>query len=153
MTDVEYVWAPPDFDGGDGLLAIVIRQVGQDADSHDAPIPVRFYTPRDCQIQVGVIKYPAGHTIQPHVHTGRRQYLDKAPEVILVRCGRVRVDFYTSHRQLVTTKVLVAEDVAVLLCGGHGFHVTEDCELYEVRQGPHLGDEDKVRFTPGESDG
>ncbi len=31
--------------------------------------------------------------------------------------------------------------------GGHGFEVLEDVEMFEVKQGPYVGDSDKTRFS------
>jgi mannose-6-phosphate isomerase-like protein (cupin superfamily) len=44
--------------------------------------------------------------------------------------------------------VLEAGDVILLIKGGHGFKVLEDLEMFEVKQGPYAGDEDKIKFTP-----
>jgi hypothetical protein len=38
--------------------------------------------------------------------------------------------------------------VILLVQGGHGFEILESCDMIEIKQGPYLGDEDKVRFTP-----
>lgn len=42
--------------------------------------------------------------------------------------------------------MLHAGDVILLASGGHGFEIIEAAEIIEVKQGPYLGDEDKVRF-------
>ena len=35
----------------------------------------------------------------------------------------------------------------MLVSGGHGFHVLEELEMIEVKQGPYSGDADKKRFS------
>lgn len=42
-------------------------------------------------------------------------------------------------------------DVLVLVDGGHGFRMTEDTVLVEIKQGPYLGLDDKARFAPAVS--
>jgi hypothetical protein len=37
-------------------------------------------------------------------------------------------------------------DVILLVNGGHGFEVLEEVEMFEVKQGPYVGDQDKTRF-------
>jgi len=44
--------------------------------------------------------------------------------------------------------VLNQGDVALLAYGGHGFEMLEDSEMIEVKQGPYVGEMDKVRFEP-----
>lgn len=36
--------------------------------------------------------------------------------------------------------------VILLASGGHGFEVLEDLEVFEVKQGPYMGEMDKTRF-------
>jgi hypothetical protein len=36
--------------------------------------------------------------------------------------------------------------VILLATGGHGFEMLEDTEMYEVKQGPYAGENDKTRF-------
>jgi hypothetical protein len=66
--------------------------------------------------------------------------------VLLIRYGSVQIDFYDYERQLVTSKVLWSGDIALLIAGGHGLTMLSDCEIFEVREGPYRGSEDKVRF-------
>ena len=42
--------------------------------------------------------------------------------------------------------LLEAGDIILLAAGGHGFEVIEEVEMVEIKQGPYLGDRDKVRF-------
>jgi mannose-6-phosphate isomerase-like protein (cupin superfamily) len=44
---------------------------------------------------------------------------------------------------------LESGDVILLIKGGHGFEVLEELEMIEVKQGPYLGEQDKVRFKGG----
>ena len=150
MSQVEYVFAPAGPDGSDGLLGIVIRRLREQADAG-----VQFFTSKDCEQQVGYIKHTAGHVIPPHYHNPAERLIRNVPETLLVRKGRLLVNFYAcpvygdrppGPPELVKGVILEAEDVVVLLKGGHGFEVLEDCEVYEVRQGPYLSERDKTRF-------
>ena len=60
----------------------------------------------------------------------------------------MQVDFYLDNQELLDSKILEAGDVILLIKGGHGFKVLEDLEMFEVKQGPYAGDEDKIKFTP-----
>jgi hypothetical protein len=61
--------------------------------------------------------------------------------------GRLRVDFYTDEKSYLESWELEAGDVMLLATGGHGFEVLEEVEMFEVKQGPYAGDQDKTRFT------
>ena len=37
--------------------------------------------------------------------------------------------------------------MVLLATGGHGFKMLEKSEMIEVKQGPYVGEMDKVRFT------
>jgi hypothetical protein len=56
------------------------------------------------------------------------------------------VDFFSQDRDYLESRVIGAGDVILLIEGGHGFEVLEDLEMYEVKQGPYIGDSDKTRF-------
>jgi mannose-6-phosphate isomerase-like protein (cupin superfamily) len=46
------------------------------------------------------------------------------------------------------SRILNAGDLILLIRGGHGFKVLEDLEMFEVKQGPYAGDQDKIKFEP-----
>jgi len=64
----------------------------------------------------------------------------------MIRKGRLRVDFYDRNQERLESRTLEAGDVILLASGGHGFEALEACEMIEVKQGPYLGDEDKILF-------
>jgi hypothetical protein len=67
-------------------------------------------------------------------------------EVLYMRKGRVRVDFYREDESYVDSREIFTGDVILLSTGGHGFEMLEESELIEVKQGPYL--DDKRRFNP-----
>ncbi|HSW61451.1 MAG TPA: hypothetical protein VLJ60_11665, partial [bacterium] len=68
-------------------------------------------------------------------------------EVLVMRKGKLRVDFYDNERNYLESRILEAGDVILLASGGHGFEVIEDVEMIEVKQGPYAGENDKTRFV------
>jgi mannose-6-phosphate isomerase-like protein (cupin superfamily) len=89
---------------------------------------------------------PAGYKIQPHIHLRVERKASLTQEVLYVRKGRVRVDFYRENESYVDSREISTGDVILLSTGGHGFEMLEESELIEVKQGPYL--DDKKRFTP-----
>ncbi|MGE5457371.1 MAG: cupin domain-containing protein [Methanococcaceae archaeon] len=123
----------------DKLLAIIIRN--QFCDSG-----IKFVTPDDFSQQLAFMRHPAGKIITPHVHNPVQREVHYTQEVLFIRKGRLRVDFYTDEQQYVESYTLVSGDVILLSEGGHGFEVLEEIEMIEVKQGPYAGEADKTRF-------
>jgi len=123
----------------DEIIAMILR-----SDYHANGI--EFFTPSTFSQQLGYMHRPAGHTIDPHVHNPVAREVVWTQEVLLVRSGRVRVDFYSAEKQYLESRVLGAGDVILLAGGGHGFEMLEPTEMIEIKQGPYRGDQDKTRF-------
>ena len=67
-------------------------------------------------------------------------------EVLFIKKGILRVDFYDEYEDYLESRNLLAGDVILLISGGHGFKVIEEVEMIEVKQGPYSGEQDKKRF-------
>ena len=67
-------------------------------------------------------------------------------EVLYIKSGKVRVDFYDNNQNYIQSTVVKTGDVILLSDGGHGFKMLENSEMIEVKQGPYCGERDKVRF-------
>ncbi len=108
---------------------------------------ITFFTPSDYSQQLAYMKRPPGYTIDAHVHNPVNREVTTTQEVLMVRRGRVRVDFYSEMEQYLESRILCEGDVILLCAGGHGFEFLEEAELIEVKQGPYSGDRDKTRFN------
>jgi mannose-6-phosphate isomerase-like protein (cupin superfamily) len=107
---------------------------------------IEFFTPGTYSQQVGYMNRPMGYVIPPHVHNPVRREVHFTNEVLFIRSGRLRVDFYSEHKKYLESTILVAGDAILLAYGGHGFEMLEPTEIVEVKQGPYSGDDDKTRF-------
>ena len=112
------------------------------------PPSTEFVTTSDLNLQVGLIKYPAGGVIRPHVHRPLERHIVGTGEVLLVRSGKAEVSLYDDERQLVAQRLLQQGDLLLLVSAGHGFRMLEDTVLLEVKQGPYTGLDEKERFEP-----
>lgn len=124
---------------GDNLLAVIVSR-----DFHEPGI--HFFTPNELSQQLAFMRHPAGKVIDPHVHNPVTRSVQFTQEVLFIKKGRLRVDFYDSSQSYLESRVLHAGDVILLATGGHGFEVLEEVEMIEVKQGPYAGDQDKTRF-------
>lgn len=107
---------------------------------------ISFFTPGELSQQLAYMEHPAGHDIAPHVHNPVRREVHYTQEVLVIRKGKLRVDFYDDDRNYIESHILEAGAVILLIGGGHGFKVLEDLEMFEIKQGPYAGDKDKTRF-------
>lgn len=121
------------------LFAIIIRNSFSEPGIH-------FFTPDDFSQQLGYMKHPSGKIIQPHIHNSVAREVHFTKEVLFIRRGKLRVDFYSNKQKYLESRILTSGDVILLSEGGHGFEVLEELEMIEVKQGPYAGDSDKVRF-------
>lgn len=124
----------------DTLYAIIVRSDYR-ADG------IEFFTPDEFSQQLALMSRPKGHVIQPHFHRKIERQVFLTQEVLFIKRGTVRVDFYDRSQNPVGSSTLRQGDVILLSDGGHGFEMLDDCEMVEVKQGPYLGDDDKIRFT------
>jgi mannose-6-phosphate isomerase-like protein (cupin superfamily) len=122
------------------LLAMIVRGSFNEEGIH-------FFTPDELSQQLGYMKHPAGKVIAPHVHNPVHRQVAFTQEVLVIRSGILRVDFYSAAQDYLESRVLRANDVILLIKGGHGFEVLESVEMLEIKQGPYVGDDDKTRFA------
>ncbi|PWC39502.1 hypothetical protein [Azospirillum sp. TSO35-2] len=111
---------------------------------------ITFFTPSSFSQQLAFMRHPAGKTIAPHLHNPVHREVDYTQEVLLIRRGILRVDFYDGGRTYLHSRLLQAGDVILLASGGHGFQVIEEVEMVEVKQGPFAGAADKSCFDGAE---
>lgn len=109
---------------------------------------IHFFTPNNLSQQVAYMQHPAGKVIDPHVHNPVPRHVSYTQEVLLIKRGKLRVDFYTKEQEYLKSCVLQTGDVILLIQGGHGFEILEDLEMIEVKQGPYVGNQDKTCFSP-----
>lgn len=121
------------------LLAIIIR-------SGFTKEGIEFFTPDEYSQQLAYMKRPAGHEIEAHEHNPQPREVVNTLEVLFMKSGRMRADFYDRDRGFVASREVGGGDVLFLASGGHGFTMLEECEIFEVKQGPYTGDCDKTRF-------
>jgi hypothetical protein len=109
---------------------------------------IKFFTPEYYSQQLGYMKRSSGYIIEPHIHKSVSREVHFTKEVLIIKSGKVKVDFYSNDKVYFKSILLHPGDIILLAYGGHGFEIIEDAEIIEVKQGPYAGDEDKIRF-PG----
>ena len=59
-------------------------------------------------------------------------------EVLFVKSGRIRVDFYSLGQDFLESRELSGGDIILLAGCGHGIEVLDDATIVEVKNGPYL---------------
>jgi len=122
------------------LIALILR--------HGFNKPgIHFFTSNELSQQLAYMHQPTGKVIEPHIHNPVARQVQYTQEVLFIKRGRMRVDFYDSARNYLESRILEPGDVILLAQGGHGFEVLDEVEMIEVKQGPYAGENDKTRFS------
>ena len=121
------------------LLSIIIR-------ANYKSEGIKFFTPNDFSQQLGYMNRPKGYSIAPHNHNKVKREVLTTDETLIIKSGKVRIDFYDEKKKYLKSKILKKGDVILLVNGGHGFEMLEKTEIIEIKQGPYANDKDKTRF-------
>jgi len=121
------------------VIAIIMRR---DVKVED----VKFISPPDYPLQVGVIRRSVGYTVRPHIHNRIPKQVDSVQEVLHIEEGSVEVEFFTPEGEVIGSRILNMGDTIILGAIGHGLKILEDTKIFEVKQGPYMKDKDKVYF-------
>jgi hypothetical protein len=119
-------------------IAIVIKKDFNKAGAN-------FVSKNDYPIQLGINSYKMGQTIKNHLHKKRKVVISDIQEVIYFKNGEALVSLFEENKKFVKSLRLSAGDLIFFVSGGHGFEISKDTVLIEVKQGPYFGrDLDKV---------
>lgn len=109
---------------------------------------IGFFSNDNDGLQLGYMNRPDNYVIAPHTHNKIKREVFFTEEILFIRSGMVRVDFYDDNQQYIESHIARGGDIVILKAGGHGFKIIERADIFEVKQGPYLGAQDKVRFEP-----
>ena len=108
---------------------------------------IKFFTPDRFSQQLGYMNRPKGYKIKPHIHNIVKREVKQTQEVLIIKSGYIKVNFYDKKQIYLKSVFLNKGDIILLAEGGHGFEMLENSEIIEVKQGPYIGEADKKRFN------
>lgn len=121
-------------------LAIIIR-------NSDFKEGLNFFSKDEDFVQVGTWNYNEGKILKAHNHLISERSVNRTQEVVIIRSGKLKADFYSEDDRLIKSEVLSGGDIIICLAGGHGYEVLEDkTQVLEVKNGPYLGVEKDKRL-------
>lgn len=101
---------------------------------------VRFLTPPDLPIQVGILDHKNGKEVPMHKHTSLRAQSDATHEWIYVEKGVMEVTVADEAWTEAETVTLEAGDSIMFTAGAHRITFHKDTRAIEIKQGPYPGD-------------
>ncbi len=108
---------------------------------------IKFFTANESAQQIAYMSHPKNTIIKAHVHNIIERSISLTQEVLIIKKGKLRLDLYSQDKEYIESAVIEAGDIVFLPYGGHGLKCLEDTAMIEVKQGPYLGEDDKVRFV------
>lgn len=124
------------------IIAIVIRE-------KDEFSGVKFFTPSDFSQQVGLLNHKKGSIVKPHVHKVIERKVRVTQEVLFIKKGKIALYLYDETKRRIATRFLKKGDTVILASAGHGIKILEESLIFEVKQGPYAGADDKDYITAG----
>ena len=122
------------------LYALIIKETYQKEKG------ISFFTENGANQQIGYMNHPKNYFIKPHTHQKRETKIFITSEVIILQKGKLRVDFYDTKKKYLFSIILKKNQIIMLVNGGHGFKVLESVKMLEIKQGPFVGNKDKIKF-------
>lgn len=107
---------------------------------------IQFLSPNEYSLQLGYMTRPKGYKIMPHIHNPVHRHTIGTQEVLFIKSGEIRIDFYSFEQFFLESRKLSAGDIILLAGAGHGIEVLQEAEIVEVKNGPFIEGVDKGRF-------
>jgi hypothetical protein len=107
---------------------------------------IKFLSPDYFSLQLGHMRRPAGYHVVPHIHNAVQRHTVGTQEVLFVKSGLIRIDFYSFAQEFLQSRQLGEGDLVLLVGAGHGIEVLEEATIVEVKNGPFIEGADKGRF-------
>jgi hypothetical protein len=108
---------------------------------------VEFFTPHDFSQQLGYMNRPKGYFIEPHSHRIVERKVSHTQEVLHLKSGKIKIGLFDNDQAFIKELVCSKGDTVLLATGGHSVEMLEDSEIIEIKQGPYLSDDDKIKFS------
>ena len=121
------------------LLAKIIRASYKAQDTE-------FFTKDTDEIQLGMITYEKNHKTGAHYHNHLNKKTTKVDEILIVKKGSARVDFYNTKGEYIKSSEIFKDDILIIHNGGHNILFYEDTKVMAIKSGVYDKDNDKTRM-------
>ena len=105
-----------------------------------------FLTEHDNEFQFGTFNLSQGEIIEKHIHNKQERIVSQTSEGIVVLSGTLEINFFDEDENFIEKIKLNQGDSVLIISGGHGINILDDCKFIEFKQGPYIAEIDKKHF-------
>ncbi len=105
-----------------------------------------FLTSANDEIQLGFINRKKDYKTGAHYHSHITQKANKIDEILMLKNGSARVDFYNDKGIYLKSSILNQGDIVIIYKGGHNVAYLEDTDLFIIKPNPYNPETDKTRI-------
>ncbi len=99
--------------------------------------PIDFFTDNDNEFQMGMFTRDTGYRVEPHKHICDPFKIHLVQEFILVKNGKLKMEFFSSKGEKYNETILNEGDSVLTIKGGHSIIFLEKSSILEIKQGPY----------------
>lgn len=101
-------------------------------------------TSPDQPLQIVTLKHKKGSYLKAHTHVPKERRTSRLQECLFVKSGKIKIDLYTTDKKYVQSLFLKENQTFLLIEGGYGIHIVDDCEMFEFKNGPFVEDKQLI---------
>lgn len=101
---------------------------------------VRFLTPLNYPLQLGLLEHKEGKRVLPHIHRDLKYKVNTTQEFLHIERGTAIISIFTKHWKKIKTIRLTKGDFILFVSGGHSVNMSKNTRVIEIKQGPYPGD-------------
>lgn len=91
---------------------------------------------------VGILTFnhPKGSHFPAHYHKPVKRITPRLEESFIVRKGKIKINLYSPDKKYFKSIYLKSGQAFLTINGGHEITVLENCEMFEIKNGPYKND-------------
>jgi len=98
------------------------------------------------EIQFGVASYPKNYKTGTHFHNHIEKETTQVDEILIVKEGCARVDFYNNEGIYIKSSEIFKDDTLIIFKGGHNISFNENTKLIVIKPSTYTQAYDKTRI-------
>lgn len=101
---------------------------------------VRFLTPENFPIQIGLLEHRDGKIVPMHRHRDFSYKIKTSEELLYVEKGKIEVTIANRLWKILAKKILQSGDFVLFTGAAHSVKLYPGSRVFEIKQGPYPGD-------------
>lgn len=122
-----------EFKSKDGRVLAMLFKHGLEAQG------VRFLTPENFPLQLGILDHPQGKNVPMHLHEELKATVKAVHEVLYVEKGRAHIELADESWEPIGKTTIEAGDMFLICGAAHAVNIEKGSRIIEVKHGPYTG--------------